>query len=70
MFDSVLDRGAVPEQRFGAGVMFTAAVVAIMIPAVYLLSIQKTKVVKKEQDVVFMQRQAAAPPDIEALRPC
>jgi protein TonB len=59
MFDSVLDRGAVPEQRFGAGILFTAAVVAVMVPVVIYASTRPLKQQKKEQDVVFMQ---AAPP--------
>jgi periplasmic protein TonB len=59
MFDSVLDRGTVPEQRFGAGVLFTAAFTLVLGATLYWAAKQPLKQVKKEQDVIF---KAFAPP--------
>jgi protein TonB len=59
MFDSVLDRGAVPEQRFGAGVLFTIGFSLVLGATLYWAAKQPLKQVKKEQDVIF---KAFAPP--------
>ena len=62
MFDSVLDRAAVPPRRLGTGAALSVIAHALLVAGALYLSSQPTEADTKETDVVFFSAVPSPPP--------
>jgi len=69
MFDSVLNRGNVPNSRFGRGAFFSAAVHVVLLGAAVYIGSRPADPRKKDVSVTFVAEAPPPPPAAEAPPP-